>query len=74
MQKKWQPARFACSLGVERLKTGVLQLKDVSEKAQNIWIESCITFFGSLKKMFLKSTYNLLVNGGFVVVVQSIFT
>ena len=35
-KKKWQPARFACSLEVKRLKTGVLQLKDLPEKAQNI--------------------------------------
>ena len=35
-EKKWQPARFACFLGVKRLKTGVPQLKDLPDKAQNI--------------------------------------
>ena len=33
--KKWQPVKFACSLEVKRLKTGVFQLKDVPDKAQN---------------------------------------
>ena len=36
VKKKWQPARFACSLEVKRLKTGVLQLKDLPDMAQNI--------------------------------------
>ena len=36
VKKKWQPASFACSLEVKRLQTGVLQLKDLPDKAQNI--------------------------------------
>ena len=35
--KKWQPMKFACSLEVKRLKTGVFQLKSLPDKAQNIW-------------------------------------
>ena len=36
-EKKWQPMRFACSLEIKRLKTGMFQLKDLPDKAQNIW-------------------------------------
>ena len=36
LKKKWQPARFTCSLEVKRLKAGMLQLKDLPDKAQNI--------------------------------------
>ena len=36
-EKKSQPMKFACSLEVKRLKTGVFQLKDLPDKAQNIW-------------------------------------
>ena len=36
MWKKRQPMRFGCSLEVKRLKTGVFQLKDLPDKAQNI--------------------------------------
>ena len=35
-EKKWQLMKFACSLGVKRLKTGVFQFKDLPDKAQNI--------------------------------------
>ena len=64
-KKKWQPARFACSLEVKRLKTGVLQLKDLK-------IERGVTFFESLKKHFFEIYIKFA--GGFFVVVQSIFT
>ena len=35
--KKWQPMKFECSLEVKRLKTGVFQLKDLPDRAQNNW-------------------------------------
>ena len=41
--------------------------------AKHLKIERCVSIFWTLKKFFLKSTRNLLVDGGFVVVVQSIF-
>ena len=35
-EKKWHPMKSACSLEVKQLKTGVFQLKDLPDKAQNI--------------------------------------
>ena len=35
--KKWQPMKFTCSLEIKQLKTVVVQLRDLPEKAQNIW-------------------------------------
>ena len=36
-KKKWHPMKSACSLEVKQLKTGVFQLKDLPDRAQNIW-------------------------------------
>ena len=36
-EKKWHPMKSGCSLEVKQLKTGVFQLKDLPDKAQNIW-------------------------------------
>ena len=44
VKKKWHPMRSACSLEVKQLKTGVFQLKDLTDK-KHLKIERCVSIF-----------------------------
>ena len=57
--KKSQPMKFACSLEVKRLKTGVFQLKDLPDKAHNIWRQKGVFHFFDLWKIFFWNLHKI---------------